>query len=141
MAKSPKVANAPADQKIPRAQELNVTQRKPIWSFKLMETDGPFSWKRLYGSNVGLVLDRLKNLESMTWGEIEGSDNHFIDRSQCSKEAQDRLAEIKMDDVAEVFSLHITGRQRMVGIRDQEVLRILWYDPEHRVCPSYKKGT
>jgi hypothetical protein len=74
-------------------------------------------------------------------GEISGPDNHFIDTAGCSKVARDRLVELSLDDTAELYSLHVNGRQRIIGIRDRQVLKILWYDPDHQVYPSRKKGT
>jgi len=141
MAKSSKALSLPSDGKTPRAADLNVEELKPIWSFKIMDTDGPFSWRRLYGKNVGLVLDRLKHLETMSWAEITGEDNHFIGRDRCSQGARDRLNEIHLEDIDSIYSLHVTGRQRVIGIRDRHILQILWYDPEHQVCPSKKKHT
>src|ERR1700734_3601658 len=114
MAKSSKVLNTPSDSKTPRVLDLNVEKSKPLWSFKIMDTDGPFSWRRLYGKNTGLVLDRLKHLESMTWEEITGEDNHSIDKNKCSQDARDRLTEIHLEDIDSVYSLHINGRQRIV---------------------------
>jgi hypothetical protein len=57
------------------------------------------------------------------------------------KEAQDRLTEISLDDLDELTSLHLTGKGRVWGIIDQGVMNLLWWDPEHQVCPSHKKHT
>jgi len=81
-------------------------------------------------------------METMEWAEIEsGTGSHTIAVGSLSAEARKRLIEIRQDDIDDVFSLRITGAERVFGIRDQWILRILWWDPEHRVCPSFKKGT
>lgn len=91
---------------------------------------------------IGLVLSRLKNFESMTWREIDGNTgSHGVSLSSLSKEARDRLEEIRQDDAPELFSLRITGAARVWGILDEEVFRVLWWDPNHQVCPSIKKHT
>jgi hypothetical protein len=41
--------------------------------------------------------------------------------------------------VHECFSLRINSPARVWGIRDEYVLRVLWRDPRHEVCPSKKK--
>lgn len=92
-------------------------------------------------SCIRRVMGSLKSYETMTWSEIEGRRNHFIKLSDCVKEARDRLQELQHDDVDELFSLRITGAERVFGIREMSVLSILWWDPGHQVCPSPKKHT
>jgi hypothetical protein len=77
----------------------------------------------------------------MHWHEIEGKQHHSIGIESLSKEATDRLAEIKQDDIAEIFSFRLQGAHRVFGIRDRSVVKLLWWDPEHGVCPSLKKNT
>jgi len=77
----------------------------------------------------------------MRWQEIEGADHHAIGVDRLSKEAQNRLAEIRQDDLDEVFSFHFSGKPRIIGIREMNVIKLLWWDPEHQVCPSIKKHT
>jgi hypothetical protein len=79
-------------------------------------------------------------LESMTWGEVEGkTGSRFVEVTAIEGDAQRRLVEIGKDEQARLFSLRITGRIRLWGIRDIAILRVLWWDPEHSVCPSLKK--
>jgi len=40
-----------------------------------------------------------------------------------------------------LFSFAIDGRRRVWGIRREHVLCLLWWDPNHQVCPSQKKAT
>lgn len=88
------------------------------------------------------VLAKLRDFESMTWLEIDGpTGSHGVPLHRLSKPAQQRLTELRQDDAAELFSLRITGKRRVWGILDEHVLRILWWDPEHQVCPSLKKHT
>jgi hypothetical protein len=94
------------------------------------------------GATLAEVLAKLRGFESMTWREIDGpTGSHGVDPHHLSRQAQQRLTEIRQDDAAELFSLRITGRRRVWGILDEHVLRILWWDPEHQVCPSPKKHT
>ena len=77
----------------------------------------------------------------MEWTEIAGSDHHSIPVSKLSNEAQKRLEEIKQDDIDEIFSFHLQGKPRIICIRDLSIAKLLWFDPEHKVCPSQKKHT
>ncbi len=87
------------------------------------------------------VIDGLRPFESMTWGEIEGSRHHFISRGSIIAAAQKRLRDTRQDDVDELFSLRLGGKKRVFGIRDGSVLRLLWWDPKHQICPSVPKHT
>ena len=92
---------------------------------------------------------KLKEYEKLTWDEIEkqqyGSEgktkNHPIAKKALIKEAQDRLKELKQDDVDEVYSLRLEGKLRIFGIREDNCLKIIWVDTNHEVCESHKKHT
>jgi hypothetical protein len=76
----------------------------------------------------------------MNWGEIEKKNkNHSIPLDHVTKAARDRLKEMNRDDLDPLFSLRLSGKVRIWGWRDQELFYIIWWDPEHTVCPSSKK--
>ena len=92
---------------------------------------------------------KLKEFEKLTWEEIEkqtyGKDgkskNHPIEKSKLIKEAQDRLKVLNQDDIDEIYSLRLDGQLRIMGIRENNCLKILWIDTNHEICPSNKKHT
>ncbi len=103
--------------------------------------EGPWGWNNV--STLDLlseIIPKLKDYETQTWGEVEGSRNHSVDVENCVKMATSRLAEIDVYEDS-LFSLRLTGTNRIWGIKDVAILRILWWDPNHEVCPSQKKGT
>ena len=117
-------------------------EAEPIcWRFSIMDTGGPFPFAGLKAKTWRRILEKMRQWDSMTWAELTGDDNHAIPIDRLSPEAQNRLIEIGQDDIDEIFSLRMTGRERLIGIRDRHVFRLLWWDPEHRVCPSQKKHT
>lgn len=137
--KVPQAAINRADTKNVRFQETTVSDR-PSWRFSTVDLAGPFSWPK--GKDQELkILEKLHHFDSMKWHEIEGDDHHLIGLEALSKEAVKRLTEIHQDDVDEVFSFHFSGRPRIIGIRDRGIVKLLWWDPNHQVCPSKKKGT
>jgi len=78
----------------------------------------------------------------MTWQDIEGgTGSHPIPKNDLVKVAQDRLTTLRMDDLDDVFSLRLSNTKRIFGVRVENILKILWYDPDHHVCPSPKKNT
>lgn len=81
----------------------------------------------------------------MTWGEIlaEGGRkrNHLIDVSQCCAKSQERLKYLRLDDHEQLLSLAVGAQARVFGILDRATFRILWWDPDHKVCPAQLKHT
>ena len=93
---------------------------------------------------LGYIVEHLKELEKQTWSDIfrDEKKHHKIEIDKLSKEAQKLLVQAR-EDIAEVFSVHITARERLFGIIEPGagVLDVIWWDPEHKICPSHKKHT
>ena len=109
-----------------------------------MEMVDPCGWHRVDADTLKKIRERLANLESMTWREIlvDGAkQNHFVTLNKLSNEARDRLEQIGQGDVDELVSLRITGKERVWGIMEVDVLKVLWWDPQHTIYPSPKKHT
>jgi hypothetical protein len=119
-----------------------VDDRRPVWRVQRVDLDGPFSWRKVDAGALERIVRRLGELETMTWQAIEGKRDHFLTPESLSKAARKRLDEIQQDDAADyIFSIHLGGLERVIGIRDRWILRILWWDPKHCVCPSTLKNT
>lgn len=141
-ARLPRSVLSPEETRAPRALPANPRARSPVWAFRIVDLGGPWCWTVLDGRSLGEVLGRFRAFESMTWEQIDGpTGSHAVEPWKLSKPAQRRLREIHQDDASELFSLRITGRCRVWGILDEHILRILWWDPEHQVCPSPRKHT
>lgn len=125
------------------------TERQtPAWQFHRCDMDhAQWGWGKLSSDDfLGIIRTSLVSFETMTWAEIHsaaggrsrGNNHHLVPVSGCSKEAQNRLAELKVDDLDEIFSLRLTGTLRLFGVKEGRVLRFLWHDPEHSVFPVGK---
>lgn len=113
-----------------------------------MDMDGDWGRSRVTAQVWGeAILPKLWGFDSMTWGEImgasggraAGTNHHPVKVEDLSKAARDRLREIELDDVEELFSLRLDGRKRIYGIRDGRILELLWYDPDHTVYPIKRR--
>lgn len=130
------------DEKKPRSETPNIPRMHPLWAFRDVDNEGRWGWDQLDGNNVVEFLKRLKNFETMTWSEIEhGTGSHFVEVGKLHQDAQQRLIELKRDDVAQLFSVRITGERRAWGHRSEHILYFIWYDPKHEVCPSLLRNT
>ena len=114
-----------------------------VWSFVLLEEEGPFGWNHCTSHEKYFkILIKKKHLGNMEcWSDIEKAGSHAISCDKLCKEARDRLKEIKQDDIEELFSVRISGEERIFCIRDGNCLKVLWWDPNHQVCPSRLKHT
>ena len=137
--KTPASATSRRDTKTVKSRDVR-HPHSPSWRFSTVDLNGPFAWP--VGELIeAQIIQKLRQFDSMKWHEIEGPDHHAIGVDQLSKEAQIRLTQIKQDDIDEIFSFHFSGKPRIIGIRDMSVVKLLWWDPEHLVCPSQKKNT
>lgn len=145
----PKVKVAPITNKNPKIasplQSQSYLDKNPAWRIAKMEVVHPFGWHTLDADELQFVREKLKEFESMTWSQIlvvAKKQNHSVSIDDLIKEAQKRLTEINLDDLDQLYSLHLSGKKRVWGyIVDQGVMNLLWWDPEHVICPSTKKHT
>lgn len=121
---------------------------KIIWAFDNLDNDGCFKFDvSREDFEHQEVLDKIISYSSMTWREIlrqthDGgkSKNHSLVYESLSVEAQERLRIKELEDVSDsIFSFALNNLLRIVGIRDKEKFHVLWYDPEHQVCPSKRR--
>ncbi len=143
MAKQPSHKEIPSGKKYPRGADKAEKIRDLVsWHIRIVDKEGRWGWAQVNDLSLWEdILSKMSNFETMTWAEILNRNNHAISISRICPDAKRRPAELKQDDVDEIVSLHLTGLKRIWGIRDQNVLKILWWDPEHTVCPSLKRHT
>ena len=139
--KSSRTANNPG-RSSPRIGNLDpdgTNDQTPVWSLAVFDHQGPWGrercskddslWKEIY--------PKLRNYETMTWGEIERNKkrDHSVPVEGIVKEALERLAELKLDDIDDLFRFRLSGKMRVWGIRIGRVFQLLWWDPEHEIWP------
>jgi hypothetical protein len=122
-----------------------------VWSFALadLEHQGSWGW-HLVGDKLTKLLQNLAQMEELTWAEIRRgatssghSRSHFIPTHELSVEARRRLEALGLEDVDEVFSFRVGSRERLwaVSLPQSAACYILWWDPNHMVYPTAKRGT
>ncbi len=110
--------------------------QKPSWNFSMMDRDGQWSWKNVsYGKWIEIV-NKLQEFENLSWTQIKEKGSHQIEVYKIVKEARQRLTLLNQDDTDFVFSLRLTGKNRIFGILRSNVLNFVWWDPNHEICPS-----
>jgi len=135
----PRLGNIPIVAADPSTNHLS-----PSWRVARLKLVSPHGWRDIVPSKLLEIRAKLANFESMTWNDIlvtAKKRNHSVSVSRISNEAQNHLSSLNLFDVDEVISLHLTGTERIWGFRQGAVLQVLWWDPEHHVCPSLLKNT
>ena len=118
----------------------------PVWQFGLVACDGCWAFSGLPADIWwNEVFPKLRNFETMTWHEIEsatggksrGTNSHFVNIEDLCKDARKLIErDQRLSDLDQLFSLRLTSKMRIWGKREGRVLKILWYDPNHEICPS-----
>lgn len=102
-----------------------------------------YKWCEEYddGSYFHVVAQKLRGYESMTWAEIQSRD-HPVPLGSLIAPARQRLVVLQLDDAdGALWRFQLDGLKRLWGIRDRSKFYVLWWDPEHLICPSKKKHT
>lgn len=142
MAKQPFHKEIPPGKKYPRgAEKAEQVPDLISWHIRTVDKEGSWGWEQVTRLTFDDILTKMSNFETMKWSEILNRNNHAIPISDICSEARKRLKTLKQDDVDELISLRLTGKNRVWGIRDQNILKILWWDPNHTVCLSLKRYT
>lgn len=141
--KKPKVKNSPQLSKHPKVQfQLGLPNFPLAWRFSDCDRGGNWAWTNLQEPiQYKKVVERLQEFESKNWNEIERSGSHPIPIQDIVISAKNRLRELKMDDIDELMSFRLTGKQRVWCIKQSNVMKVLWWDPSHEICPAPKRHT
>ena len=121
-----------------------------IWVFDKCDKNGAFAFNidRIEsGGHLREIMDKMIAYESMTWADIKmqthdggKSKHHMLDTSGMSDEALDRIKAMNLlEDDDSIFSFALRNKLRIIGVRENKLFHVIWYDPEHRFYPSKKK--
>jgi len=117
---------------------------KPAWRINMLELCDPFGWHVLDEAKLREIRQKLAHFESMTLNEIfvvNRANNHPVKLADLCPEARERLWKLNLEDTEVIHSLRLSGTERVWGIRELNVLNLLWWDPDHLICPAPLKNT
>lgn len=148
--KQPRSEYVVSSKKIPVENENaeSYFTKHPVWRFMRCDNEHD-SWSVQNNCDFNNnLMNRLIDFEGLTWQEIisasggkkSGSNSHFIEVYKLSKSAQKRLEELNIFE-DQLFSLRLTGKERLFGVLINGIFHILWYDNKHEICPVKKRNT
>lgn len=137
--KEPRTASFPFSPKTPSAIDPRSSgDLSPSWKVAGLQLVSPYGWHELDGKKLLQIHERLRNFESMTWNAIlvgARKQHHSIALNLLCKEARADLDRRRLI-LEKVVSLRLTGEERIWGYLTEGVLSLLWWDPDHEICPS-----
>jgi hypothetical protein len=105
----------------------------------MLDFDGSWGWGEFTTAHVKALHEKCKGWETMRASELFGlGGNKLIPFGKLDPAARARLREIELDDLAGLWELRLSGKRRVWGTRVEHVFYLIWWDPEHTVCPSLK---
>lgn len=129
--------------KRPQIGASNKEERPLVaWRFSTHDKGGRWAWTNL--NNPGEykeTIEKLHSFETMDLTTINKAGSHRVELARLSKEARKRLEKIRQDDVDYLMSFRLSGKKRIWCIADINIMKILWWDPDHTVCPAPKRHT
>lgn len=137
--KTPKFGAEAKPKKKPFSGDPVIDGEHPLaWRFGQTDKGGPFAWDIQPDAKFREVMHKLSEFEAKNWSDITRAGSHPIPTPKLCAEAQKRLVETEMDDLDELVSLRLTGDNRVWCAKNGHILRALWWDEKHQVCPTPK---
>ena len=85
---------------------------------------------------------KVNRFQGMQWGAIfqdsHKNSHHSVPIEKIILEAQKRLRKLgyKTEQLQGLLiSFRLTGKKRIWAIREGNLAYVLWWDPEHKICP------
>ena len=146
----------PSPQRIPMklrgvSVESPHSDHHPLWRLQLLdqEYDGDWSWQKIDGPTTLKIVNLLTAMERLTWLQVRslmtggrdrrGALHKSIPVGHLCTPAQQRLSELGLDDLDEMFRFRLGNMERLWGVIVNEgplVFYPVWWDPDHKICPS-----
>ncbi len=140
--KVPKNLTIPPKSKVPSNLGLpNLEDGYLSWRFSKADLGGPYKCANLSYSDFQQLWERLKAFETKNLSDLRKTGSHPIPVLDYCKEARERLLEIRLDDIEELWSFRIDGACRLHCFQEETIFAVLWWDPDHGACPVEKSHT
>lgn len=142
---NPKIKQAPSSNKVKVAVDPDsYLKQKSVWRFSDFDWDGGWGLATCREKITNIqshIQDHLSAFETMTWGEVlkasggrgegKGNNSHPISVEKFKSEVRERLKD-KNITAEELFSLRLDQGTRLYGVRENNCLRIVIFDPNHK---------
>lgn len=131
----------------------STAQEKPTFCFAHVDRDANELWAfNPSGEHLIEIVEFIGLMGQTTWAQIEAmrtgrKDRHRKHHSQnvdtFGSQAQKDFHSAHLGERFghDMFRFRLSGEKRLWGFRDHGVFRVIWWDPEHKVCVVDKSHT
>lgn len=138
----PSLVRAPVTKKIPYIpKEINEIENRLFrWriSSNYIDLDhDEWGWSGLDIAGFFNLLEKhLHRYEGTEWGELQKQKScHPLPVEKIVDKAQRRLCEKCPPGIGSLFQIKVGGKRRAWGERKEDILYLIWYDPDHTIYP------
>lgn len=114
------------------------------WRFTHVDHGSRWDFRSVEPDLLCEILVKLAHCESMTLNEVRNTRKFLVEYDlpgKLCKEALDRLAVMRRDDMTKIHRLDFKGKQRLYGFLEGNVFNVVWWDPEHEIWPWVPRNT
>jgi hypothetical protein len=147
-AKTPRGGASTAPGKVPSSTPAPIDDLLS-WRLALLSFDHGhrWNWAGITRPEFEKLLAFLAHMEDKNWQtSAPGTENRprlkSIPFESIIHDAQKEMSRRGLDEFSDnLWELHVDGPTRVWGLRSGTVFRVLWWDPDHKICPSPLKHT
>jgi hypothetical protein len=139
--KQPKAEATPSGLKQPKvaSEPISYNHLKASWRVRHVNMAAPYGWHQLTPVELAVVQEKLSQFETMTWNEIfvvAKKQNHDIPVADLRCEKARRWMNRNMPGQPTLWTLRLSGAERVWGIFSEGAYQVLFWDPEHLIYPT-----
>lgn len=114
------------------------------WRIKQIQLVDPYGWHALNPGQVEYVRNKLSEFEAKNWNQIfvdEKKRNHPIQVADFDCPEARQWMRRNLPDEDTLWTLRLSGPERVWGIFRGGAFHLLFWDPQHRIKVTDKRGT
>ncbi|HAV10892.1 MAG TPA: hypothetical protein DCX22_04710 [Dehalococcoidia bacterium] len=119
-----------------------IENRHIAWRFSNADIFGSMSCGNLALEEHQQLWKRLRAFEKMNVDQLRATGSlHSKSIPELEREYRDRLLDLKLDDIEEIYSFRIDGACRLWCMKFENIFSILWWDKNHQVVQIARRHT
>ena len=99
-----------------------------------------FGWRKVKIIHfLRKIVQLLQSYEGLKWHEVKRKPHcHPWGLDEIPKECYSRLEERQID-IEQLFQIGLGNKPRIIGYKTRSIFYLMWYDPDHKFCPTKAK--
>jgi hypothetical protein len=114
---------------------------RACWRLQRLRLADPYGWHELTPAELAYVHQKLSEFEGRDWNEIfvvDKKKNHRIPIEEFDCPEAKQWMRRNLPDQDQLWTLRLSGAERIWGILREGVFHLLFWDPDHKICESLR---